>query len=595
MTQGSIHSLSEGTLAILGHLDKTITLKLFWSEDAATDIPGLKVFARRVIETLQEYEARSGGKIRFSVIDPKPFSEEEDEAVGFGLQGISVGAASDSLYFGLVAQSEDDRSLTIPFIQADRETFLEYDISQMIYTLNNPRKTKVGLLSSLPIAGNPTPENPFQARMPWMISDQLYRQFDVEVILSEKVIPDDVDVLMVVNPHELSDSALYAADQFVLKGGRALVFVDPLSEFSTAGTLDPNAGIAVKGTADSLLAAWGIRMEIGKVVGDMDLSQRVSYRDEGQIKTVNYLPWLALHGSYLNREEVTTAQLDNLNMASAGSLLQEEGAETTMVPLLSSSKRSMLIDAREAGFMPDPAKMVAEFTPSGITFTLGARISGPAKTAFPDGPPEDPAGGGEASAGMPEQVMRSNGDINVVVIADSDMLQDRFWVEIQNFFGQRVALPIADNANLVINLLDQLGGSAELIGIRSRASTFRPFELYDRVSQEADLKYRAKEQELKSRLQETEKKLSELQAGRQDPETQGLTPEQEKELQSFLDEKIRIRKDLRKVQFELRRNIERLEVWIKFVNIGLMPLVITFAALVLWALGRRRKRHKTVL
>ncbi|MCJ7498646.1 GldG family protein, partial [bacterium] len=248
LTQGDLHSLSDGTINILQKLENTITLKLFWSEDAAADLPGLKVFARRVKETLQEYEARASGKIKLTIVDPKPFSEEEDEAVGFGLQGVSVQEGGDSLYFGLAATSEDGRSLIIPFIQADREVFFEYDISQMIHTLANPEKVKVGLLSALPISGGPTPQNPFQQQMPWMISDQLHRQFDVEVILSEKVIPEDVDVLMVVHPHGLSDSALYAADQFVLRGGRALVFADPVSEFESASR--PGAGVSEEGTAD---------------------------------------------------------------------------------------------------------------------------------------------------------------------------------------------------------------------------------------------------------------------------------------------------------------------------------------------------------
>ena len=589
MTQGNLHSLSEGTINIIEQLDSTISLKLFWSEEAARDIPGLKFFARRVIETLQEYEARSGGRIDLTVVDPKPFSEEEDEAVGLGLQGITVQRGSDSLYFGLVATSEDERSLMIPFIQADREIFLEYDISQMIHTLANPEKVKVGLLSSLPMAGGPTPGNPFQAQMPWMITEQLYRQFEVESILSDKVIPEDVDVLMVVHPHDLSDTALYAADQFVLRGGRALVFTDPVSEFSTAGSQSPAAGLSSEGTADALLAAWGVRMEPGKVVGDMTVSQRVSYRDGTQVRTVNFLPWLALRDDLINREEVSTAQLDNLNLASAGSLLQTENGVITMIPLLSSSKRSMLIDGIRVAYMPDPARLMSEFSPSGVSFTIAARIIGPASSAFPDGPPSGGTGGEQDSEEYGTHLAASEGDINVAIVADSDMLQDRFWVEIQNFFGQRVALPMADNADLVINLLDQLGGSSDLIGIRSRASTFRPFELFNRVSQEAELTYRAKEQELVTKLQEAERKLAELQTQRQDPESPGLTPEQEEELENFLEEKVKVRGELRDVQFELRRDIERLETWIKFINIGLVPLLFGVLVIVSWATGRKRK------
>jgi ABC-type uncharacterized transport system involved in gliding motility auxiliary subunit len=591
LTQGGLHSLSDGTINILQNLEDPITMKLFWSEDAAGDLPGFKVFARRVRETLGEYEARSGGKIKLLVVDPKPFSEDEDEAVGFGLQGVSLRGETDSLYFGLTATSEDGRSLMIPFIQADRELFLEYDISQMIHTLANPEKVKVGLLSSLPVAGGPDPQNPFQAQMPWMISDQLNRQFEVEVILSEKVIPEDVDVLMVVHPHDLSDSALYAVDQFVLKGGRALVFADPVSEFKSAS--GPGAGLTGEGTADTLLEAWGVKVEPGKVVGDMTVSQRVSYRDANRTRTVNYLPWLALRGDLINREEVTTAQIDNLNLASAGSLLQTGDAGTKLVTLLSSSTRSMLIDGARVAFMPDPAKLMSEFSPSGVSFILAARISGPVTTAFPDGPPVDESAEETVTDGSGEHLAESKDDINVVVVTDSDMLQDRFWVEIQNFFGQRLALPMADNADLVINLLDQLGGSSDLIGIRSRASTFRPFELFNRVSQEAELKYRVKEQELVSRLEAAERKLNELQTQRQDPESPQLTPQQEEELENFRQEKVKIRRELRDVQFELRRDIERLEVWIKFINIGLVPILLAFTALGAWMVRRKRKGEKS--
>jgi len=594
LTQGNLHSLSEGTNKILEKLDSPITLKLFWSESAARDIPGLKVFARRVRETLQEYQSRSGGMIQLVIIDPKPFSEDEDEAVGYGLQGVSVQGGTESLYFGLVATAEDGRSLVIPFIQADREAFLEYDISQMIHTLAHPEKVKVGLLSSLPIPGGPSPLNPFQVQMPWMISDQLHRQFEVEVILSEKVIPDDVDVLMVVNPRDLSDSSLYAVDQFVLGGGRVLLFDDPLSAFSSAGSQDPNAGIAAEGKTDSLLAAWGLKMEPGKVVGDMTVSQRVSYRDGSRVQTANFLPWLALREDLINRDEVTTAQLDHLNLASAGSLLQTDHSRTGFVPLLSSSKNSMLIDAMQIAFMPDPGKLISDFSPSGVSFTLAARVSGPAATAFPEGPPVAVGSDEKETGGGGERLLVSAKDINVVVIADSDMLQDRFWVEIQSFFGQRIALPVADNADLVINLLDQLGGSTDLIGIRSRASTFRPFELFNRVSREAELKYRVKEQELESRLKATESKLNELQAKRQDPESPKFTAEQEEELENFRQEKVRIRRELRNVQFELRRDIEKLEIWIKFINIGLVPLLLIFIALGVWTVKRKKMRGKVI-
>jgi len=591
LSQGHIHSLSKGTIDILNKLDKTITLKLFWSEEAAGDLPGLKAYAGRVKDTLLEYEARSHGKIKFSVVDPKPFSKEEDEALSFNLQGVSVNDGSETLYFGLAGESEDGKTQTIPFLQADREKFLEYDISQMVYTLAHPKRIKVGVLSSLPMLGGPTPKNPFQPQMPWMISEQLYRQFDVDPIFSEKSIPKDVDVLMVVRPHGLSKSALYAVDQYVLRGGRALVFIDPLSEYLAAS--NPTAAVpGNKNKADDLLAAWGLKMEPGKVVGDMTVAEKVSYKQEGQTKTVNYLPWMGLKDNLINRKDVTTAQLKSVNLATAGALLQTGDARTTMTPLLSSSKESMLISTSRVLFHPDPAKLVADFSPSGVAFTLAAKVSGPAKTAFPDGPPKDTDTGSKQpkTTVKQKQLKESVSNINVAVIADTDMLQDRLWVQIQNFFGRRMALPVANNGDMVINLLDQMGGSPDLIKIRGRGSLSRPFDLVEKLSREAELKYRAKEQELESRLKETQTKLSDLQSKRKDQNSADLSPEQEKELDKFLQEKVKIREQLRSVEFELRKNIEQLETLLKFINIGLVPilLILTAIGLGFW----RRKKSK---
>lgn len=591
LTEGNLHTLSEGTVNILNNLDETISLKLFWSQKLARDLPSLDLFARRVRELLAEYQSKSGGKLVLSVIDPEPFSEEEDEAVSLGLQGVPIQGGSATLYFGLSGEDVNGRVTVMPFVQPDREAFLEYDISQMIYTLSHPDKVIVGLLSALPITGGPSPANPFQMMPPWMISDQLHKQFDLQVLSDGEAIPDDIDVLMMVHPHDLSDKALYAADQFVLNGGPALVFADPVSEFTSR--LNPDSGIGEETTADSLLAAWGVNMEPGKVVGDLELSRKVTFRGRLGLQTANYLPWISIRDDLINREEMVTAQLTQLNLASAGSLLQTRDARTEFVPLLSSTGRSMLIQADKVALMPDPARIMSEFVASGVVFTLGARVSGPTSTAFPDGPPPSSEESDDEKTGdvRPDHIADSIDDINVIVIADTDLLQDGFWVEVQDFFGQRIAIPLSDNADLLVNALDQLGGSPDLIGLRGRASTFRPFTLLDRVASEAELRYRSKEQELQTRLNETEGRLSELQALRSDPDSPELTAEQESELESFLEEKVKIRKELREVQYELRRDIERLEGWIKFINIGLVPLLAGAVVVGTWLIRRRKDRR----
>lgn len=588
LTQDRLHTLSEGTLKILEKLEDPLALKFFFSRSAARDIPPLKVFATRVQEMLEEYEARSGGKITLSVIDPETFSEEEDEAVALGLKGVPVGNTGDTLYFGLAGRDAQGNDLAIPFFQPERETFLEHDISQTIYALAHPDKTVVGILSALPIMGGPSPGNPFQMVPAWMIWDYLERQYEVDFLQETEPVPDSVDVLLVIYPHGLSDKALYWIDQYVLKGNPALIFADPLSEYEAR--LNPGAGEEEETAADRLLRSWGVALEKDKVVGDLDLSRKVTYQGRFGTQTTNYLPWITLKDDNIDRKEVTTAQLQSLNMASAGSLLQTEGAQTEFIPLLSSTRQSMLIPAEMVAMQPDPVKILSEFSPSGIRFTLGARIKGPASTAFPEGEPNRIEEDEDEQGPPPGHLAASERDINVILIADTDMLQDGLWVQVQELFGEKIPIPISGNADLLINALDQLGGSPELIGLRGEASRFRPFTLLDQVAREAELKFRSKEQELVNRLDETERRLAELQSLKEDPESPELSPEQETELETFLQEKIRIRKDLREVQYQLRRDIERLQDWIRFINIGLVPLIIALAATGAWLWRRRRNK-----
>jgi ABC-type uncharacterized transport system involved in gliding motility auxiliary subunit len=592
LTEENIHTLSEGTLNILNNLEEPLTLKFFWSRSAAQDLPGLILYARGVQEMLEEYQARSGGKIVLEVIDPEPFSEEEDEAVALGLNGVPVSGGLNTLYFGLAGKDLEGKDLIIPFFQPEREMFLENDISQMVYTLSHPEKITVGLMSALPVTGGPSPANPFQTMPPWMISDVLHRHFNLKVLAQEEPVPEDVDILLLVHPHGLSDTALYFADQFVLGKGRALVLADPFSESTGRPTL---GGEGQDHPADRLLAAWGASMEPMKVVGDLEISRMVSFRGRLGFQTTNYLPWITVSDELIDREEVVTSQLRQVNMGSAGSLLQSDGSSTDFIPLLFSTRQSMLIPVVDVAFNPDPARLMSLFSPSGISFTLGARLRGPALTAFPDGPPPLPEGNedGTEKPVYPEHIRSSEGDINVIIIADTDMLQDGFWVDIKEFFGQRIPIPLADNADLIVNAIDHLGGSQDLIGLRSRGTAFRPFTLLDRVAKEAEFKFRTVEQELIDRLDETENRLSDLQARREDPNSPELTPEQQKELEKFLEEKVRIRRELREVQFRLRHDIERLQSMIRFVNIGLVPLTIALLALGIWFF-RRRKDRKSI-
>lgn len=594
LTENNLNTLSAGTLAILEKLDKPITLRFYLAEDALRQAPGIETYAKRVTDLLEEYAQRGGDKLTLEKVDPKPFSEAEDDAVAAGLQGVPVNSGGDALYFGLVAEADDGTSKAIPFFTPEREMFLEYDLSELVYGVTHPERPVLGLLSALPLQGGFTPQG---MQQPWMVLDQLRQQYEVrELQQTDLEIPAEVKTLLLVNPFGLPESALYAADQFVLRGGKALVFADPLTE-STARN-NPASILQENPAAEKLLAAWGIELRKQKIVGDLRNAQQVSYPGRsGRMQVLQYLPYISLGPESFNREDGVTSQLGKLNLASAGALAPIKGSGLEFTPLLQSSTEAMLIDLPDVAFQPNPAKLLANFEPSSERYVLAARLLGPAKTSFPDGPPEgeepaesEVAEGDETKKTPPEPVTASAEPIHVIVVADTDLLQDRFWVQVSNFFGQRLAMPTSSNLDLVHNTIDSLSGSTDLISIRSRGSFQRPFELVAEIQQRAELRFRAKEQELVNRLQDAEAKLNELQAQRQDSGSPQLTPEQQAEVDKFVAEKVRIRKQLRDVQYQLRANIEELGVMLKAFNIAFVPGLIGLIAFLSWVIGRSRGR-----
>jgi len=594
LTENNLNTLSAGTLAILEKLDRPVTFRYYLAEDALRQAPGIETYAERVTDLLEEYAQRSGEKLTLEKIDPKPFSEAEDDAVAAGLQGVPVNSGGDALYFGLVAKADDGTSKSISFFSPEREEFLEYDLSELLYGVTHPEKPVLGILSAVPLQGGFTPQGMEQ---PWMVLDQLRQQYEVrELQQADLEIPAEVNTLLLVNPFGLSEPALYAADQFVLGGGKALVFADPLTE-STARR-NPASILQENPAAEKLLAAWGVELRKQKIVGDLRTAQQVSYPGRsGRMQVLQYLPYLSLGPENVNHDDGVTSQLGKLNLASAGALAPVAGSGFEFTPLLQSSTESMLIELPEIAFQANPAKLLANFEPSGERYTLAARLFGPARTSFPDGPPEVEAPAesesdkeGETQESASEPLTESKEPIHVIVIADTDLLQDRFWVQISNFFGQRLATPTSNNLDLVHNAIDSLAGSTDLIAIRSRGSFQRPFELVAEIQQRAELRYRAKEQELVTRLQDAEAKLNELQAQRQDSGSPQLTPEQQAEVDKFVAEKVRIRKQLRDVQYQLRADIEELGMMLKAFNIAFVPGLIGLIAFLSWVIGRSRGR-----
>ncbi|MBX3453329.1 Gldg family protein [Ferrovibrio sp.] len=612
LTQARLYTLSDGTRNVLKNVQEPITLRFFFSDKVASQAPQLKQYGLRVRELLERYATLSGGKIRLEVIDPEPFSEAEDRAVQAGVQGIQFGGAGQNLYFGLVGTNSVDKQEIIPFFQAEKEQFLEYDLTKLVYGLTNPKKPTVGILGELPLEYGP---GGMMAAMrgqaqPYLILGQIKQFFDVKMLEGKpEQIDDKIDLLLLAHPKGLSDELQYAVDQFVLKGGRLIVFADPYSE-TMAAMPNPMTGQPMPG-GDSgsllpkLFQAWGVDVAQDKFVADLTLAQRVQTGRSGPAAVVDYLPWLAVPGERLSHEDVITADLTSINFASVGSIKKLEGGTTSVTPLIRSSDKAMLMDTAELKGDPNPQALAEAFKPTGEIYTLAARITGPAKTAFPDGPPKPAAKEGEpkngekpaepAAAPAP-QIKESAKPINVILVADADLLDDRFWVRTQQMFGQQLYVPISANADMVVNAIDNMSGSGDLIGLRSRGKSQRPFEVIDGLRREADRQFLARERELQKRMEETEKKIADLQS-KSDGAAAGnalITAEQQAAIEQFRADLLSTRKELRDVQRELNRDIERLQLGVKFINIGLMPLLAALVAIGLSVAWRRRRVARRV-
>jgi ABC-type uncharacterized transport system involved in gliding motility auxiliary subunit len=587
LTQNKLYTLTPGTQQVLKELKEPINLYFYFSRDAAAkQAPLIMPYAERVREFLEELAARSGGKIRLHVIDPQPFSDDEDRAAEFGLQSLDAGNG-DSLYFGLAGTNSTDGRSTIASFQTDREEFLEYDVAKLIHELGTTKKPVIGLMSSIALQGQ---FNPATGQMgeTWPIISQLDQIFTLRSLTTDlDHIDNDVDVLMLVQPKQLAPKTLYAIDQFVMRGGRLLLFVDPDSGADTSGR-DPSNPLAAamadhSSDLEPLLHTWGIDYDPTKVIGDLQLGLEV--RSSPQAPPLRHIGILGLRHEDMNQRDVVTATLESINMATVGALSQRPGARTTFEPLLLSSNEAAPIPAQRFNALTDPATLRDGFKATGTRYTLAARITGPVESAYPKGAPTD-----QKAAGPPvAHLAKSSGPANIVVIADTDLLMDYMWVQTREILGQRVAQAFANNGDLIANVLDNLSGSGALISVRGRASFSRPFTRVEALRHSADDRLRSKALELQSELRDTENKLTELQSKRNDQSSLMLSPEQEDELKRFTAEKARVRKELRDTQRSLDVEINRLDTWLKVINIGIAPLCVAAAGVAILYLRRRRR------
>jgi ABC-type uncharacterized transport system involved in gliding motility auxiliary subunit len=598
LTERQLFTLSDGTRNIIANLAEPITLRFYYSEDVVTEIPALRAHAQRVRDLLGEIATASEGKVRVEEINPEAFSVEEDKASDAGLTGVPL-RTGDKVFLGLIGTNTVDGREVISFVAPERATYLEYDLARLIFSLANPEKPKLGVVSNLPLdtgAGGLLLAMEGRSE-PFMIYQELQASFIVEFLEQDfDRVPNEIKVLALVHPKDLSAQTLYAIDQFVMRGGRVIAFLDPHSEVSlTAGP----AGKPVQGYTEAsnlpvLMQSWGVVMDADEVLADRLRAQRVAAGARQRRQLTDYVLWQRLIPEDFDAEDPITAPLDALHIGSAGILRPTADATTTFTPIVQSSPEAMILARDVVKAAPSPDELLRGFEPAGERFTVAARLSGPVKSAFPNGRPlaedeEETPIELQSSAHLTDSIE----DANIVVFADSDLFDDRFWVQVQAFLGDRIAVPTADNAAFVVNAVENLMGSNDLISLRGREPADRPFTVVEDIRRDAEAKFLAEEQQLQQRIDETEARLAELRAELPDGTSASalLTDAQDAEMQVLQRELAEGRRALRDVQGDLRRDVDALGARLAFINMALVPLLVGAVWVVLsWT---RRKRRRT--
>ncbi|HET6606623.1 MAG TPA: Gldg family protein [Rhodopila sp.] len=588
-TQGHIYTLSPGTRQILADLKEPVTLRLFYSRQLGATVPAYGTYADHVREMLRDYASLSNGKVKLEFYDPEPFSDTEDHAMAYGLQGVPLDQGGSQIYFGLAGTNLEDDERTIPFFQADRERFLEYDLTKLVYELSNPKRPVVGVMSSLPLDGDPQAMMMGRPSHPYASATLLRQTNTVKTIpTTAQVIDPDIQVLLVAEARNLSPATLYAIDQFVMRGGKLMVMVDPWSE-ALAATPSPT-GMPPTDTSSNLkqlFGAWGIQFDPGKVVGDLTGAWRVRAGGNERVQAVNYPAWFSIRDG-INHNDPATADLQQINVASSGFIAKAPKSSIDLTPLLTTSDQSGIIPVDEVK-TPDPAKVLSDFKIAGGPRVVAARVRGELKSAFSGPPPL--TGNEKRPADFPAYRAKTDGPINMVVVADSDMLADRFWVRVADFFGQQTATPFADNGPFVANLVGTLAGNDALLSLRGRGDTNRPFTLVQRMQGEAEAQFRQTEKALQAHLDDVEKQLHTLRTGNgENGKTEAvITPEQRAAIDAARQDVLQTRQKLRAVQLALNHNIDRLETELRIFTIVLMPALLAILAIVMGIVQSRRR------
>jgi ABC-type uncharacterized transport system involved in gliding motility auxiliary subunit len=581
LTANRLYTLSPGTEHILANNREPIRLQLFASDRAMRDLPALRTYVQRVRELLQEIAAKSHATITLETVDPLPYSDAEDRAAGYGLQALPIGAEGESVYFGLVGTNAHNGQSVAPFFDPSKEVFLEYDIAKLIASLSVQHKPVIALLSSLPTGPTFDPASG-QVKEGWTIDSELSRLYEMRRLQPNLTsIGDDVDVLILIHPRDLSDDAQYAIDQFVLRGGRLLAFVDPLAEsdplaqnpprVAPGGELTPE----VSSSLGRLSRAWGVVLDPHRIVRDAQYALQIQADPRAQAIVNPAI--IGLPREAMNQNDIVSAQLDTVNVSTAGAIELAPNSPMTLQPLARSSTQADLVDADRVRLQPDPKHIAEGFRATGKSYVLAARLIGKPASAFPE----------RSDA---KHIAVARGSVNVILVADTDLLTDRLWVSAQNFFGRKLLNAFAKNGDFVANAVDNLIGSSDLIAVRTRPGFNRPFTRVEELKRRADQRLRGKQDELQEQLKTMEARLAELQPAKSDKGAQPPSAAQSAEIRTFQQQRQRIRTELRDVRLQLDASIRELGTRLKLIDILGVPLLLTLAALGISWWRRRPQR-----
>jgi len=586
ITEEQLYVLSDGTKDVLKTLESDVVLTFFFNRSNPQVPVYIKGFARRIEDLLKEYEIASKGKITIQKMDPKQDSDAEEKAQEYGLSGQPMGFMGPTLYMGLVATANESEDI-IPFVDMRTENLLEYNITRMVLRVAKPKKPVIGVISGLPVLGDRRPPYPMPNMPPpapaWIVFDELKKDYEVrEVKTPTGMIDEDIDTLLVVHPKGLKDQTVYAIDQFVLGGGRLIAFLDPMSLVEGATKpASPQTRFQPKSSdLPKLLSAWGVKYDSSKTVVDMESPTQIP---TAQNRVENNPLWLSLRKRNFDEEDILTSQIERMLLPFSGSFEAESTKDVKVTTLIASSQTSALVDGMKAQFGVDGIRR--DFKSGLKKLKLAIRLHGKLKTAFPGGPP---APEGDSSPVLSGGLKESQDTSTVILIGDTDMLYDNFCVQKIPVPGYSAYAPINDNLPLLANMVEQMAGGAALVSIRTRGKTERPFEVVLDIERKAQERHRDEEMALQKKLEDAQRRLSQLESKRDKKQRVFVSPEQQKEIKAFRAEMAETRKKLKVVRRSLREDIERLGVRVKVINIVLMPLLVTIIGVGFW-LYRRRK------